>query len=110
MSINEAGEGRFSRSQAEMLRARLREVARACGPPDVLIDAVKIIEGALPASSGRLAALMYENGLTEGLLHPGAVQALARLWVCLSRAGSCADEVRGVVVVHQDDERLPQGL
>jgi hypothetical protein len=97
-SVNDATGG-VTRSEAEVLRRRLRDVAKACGPPTALTKAVTLIQAALPASSGRLAAMMIEAGLTKGVLHPMAVQALNRLWspertqwLLLTRPGS-ADEV-----------------
>src|SRR4051794_14700814 len=61
----QAATGGVSRSRAELLRARLREVACAVGPPTVLPVALRAINRALPASDGRLAALLVEAGLTE---------------------------------------------
>src|SRR3954449_3545273 len=87
--------GGVSRSQAELLRARLREVAHAVGPPDALHVAVQVVEEALPASDGRLAACLIEAGLVEQPVHPEILSRLCRLWrlpsprwVVVSRADS----------------------
>src|SRR4051794_26530057 len=78
-SVSDAAGG-IPRSQAELLRHRLRQVTSAAAPPPPLRPAVELIDSALPASPGRLAALLAEAGLTHGILHPLTVRALARLW------------------------------
>lgn len=72
--------GGVSPSQAELLRARLRDVAHAVGPPSGLRLAVQAVEKALPSSEGCLAALLVESGLTAKPVHYGVLSTLCRLW------------------------------
>src|SRR4051794_37544957 len=62
------------------MRARLREVAHAVGPPEALHVAVQVVEDALPGSDGRLATRLIEAGLVEKPMHPEVLSSLCRLW------------------------------
>ncbi len=104
------GRGEGTRSRGESLRQVLAAAARAGGPPPALVEALRVVEGALPATPGRMALMLYDHGLTTGVLHPLTISALAVLWGLSRPRWTWASRAGGLPLLVSPERPRPPGL